>query len=605
MSGSLFRKYAAVLMAFVGAALLLSGVVETALGYRETRENVDAQLATEARAGAARIEQYLKAIELQVREVSSLPWTERVLDLQDRRDEYRRLLKRVPALAELRGIDAQGRERLRVSRVEPDVIEGGANVAGDPAYVAARAAGAAHYGATRFRDGSEPQVTLALRDGGADGTVTLAELDLKFVSDVVAEVRFGGEGRAYVVDRDNHLVAHPNPSHVLRRTDVGVLPQVAALRASQARNAAPRASRAGQSLDGEPVLTTWAPIGVAGWWLFVEQPEREALAPVYASLVRTIVTTVLGIGVALVMAYLLARRLSEPILAVQHGAAKLAAGALETRIDVKTGDEVEALAEEFNRMAAQLQEVYAGLERRVLEKTAELEAANRHKSEFLANMSHELRTPLNAVIGMSEALRERLFGELNAKQMEYVGDIYGSGQHLLSLINDILDLSKVEAGRMELDVTRFDVRAAVDNCCTLIRERVVRQRLTLRCTLDALPAAWSADERKFKQVLINLLSNAVKFTPPGGEIAIEAREAGDALTLSVADTGVGIAPADQEAIFHEFHQLRAAGLAKHEGTGLGLALSRRLVELHGGTLMVQSEPGRGSRFTARFPRIAE
>jgi len=384
--------------------------------------------------------------------------------------------------------------------------------------------------------------------------------------------------------------------------DLATLPQVAALRATDKREARPAGSRLGQSLENEPVLTTWAPIGVAGWWLFVEQPEREAMAPVYSAALRTILMFVAGIAVSLAASYLLARRLSRPILAVQEGAAKLAAGALETRIHVKTGDEVEALAEEFNRMATQLQELYTGLERKVLEKTAELEAANRHKSEFLANMSHELRTPLNAVIGMSEALRERLFGNLNAKQAEYVNDIYGSGQHLLSLINDILDLSKIEAGHMELDVARFDLRGAVDNCCTLIRERVLRQRLALRCALEAMPAEWSADERKFKQVLINLLSNAVKFTPPGGEITVEAREEGGALALRVTDTGVGIAPEDQEAIFHEFHQIRAPGVAKQEGTGLGLALSRRLVELHGGTLMVASEPGRGSRFTARFPR---
>src|SRR6185369_13258788 len=240
-------------------------------------------------------------------------------------------------------------------------------------------------------------------------------------------------------------------------------------------------------IDGVPVLTLYAPIGVAGWRLVVEQPEREAMAPVNAAILRTVAMFVIGVALALGAAYLLARRLSRPILAVQEGAARLAAGALDTRIRVRTGDEVEALADEFNHMAAQLQELYAGLERKVAEKTAELEAANRHKSEFLANMSHELRTPLNAIIGMSEALDERLFGALNAKQQEYVRDIYTSGEHLLSLINDILDLSKIEAGRMELDVAEFDLRSAIENCCTLIRERLGRQRLSLRCDLDAMP----------------------------------------------------------------------------------------------------------------------
>jgi signal transduction histidine kinase len=590
MHGSLFRKYATVLMLFVGVSLIVSGALEAIFNYRDTLSQVDAQLATEARAAGSRIEQYLRSIESQVREVSGLPWSIRILDLQDRRDEYRRLLKRVPAIAELRAVDARGIEQVVVSRITPDAIGAGRDVSGDPAYAATRSADV-HYGATSFRDGSEPYVTLALRDGGKDGWVTLAELNLKFVSDVVREIRVGREGHAFVVDRDGHLVAHPNPSHVLRRTRVAELPQAAAPRSTLV-----------QGIDGVPVLTLYAPIGVAGWRLVVEQPEREAMAPVNAAILRTVAMFVIGVALALGAAYLLARRLSRPILAVQEGAARLAAGALDTRIRVRTGDEVEALADEFNHMAAQLQELYAGLERKVAEKTAELEAANRHKSEFLANMSHELRTPLNAIIGMSEALDERLFGELNAKQQEYVRDIYTSGQHLLSLINDILDLAKIEAGRMELDVAEFDLRAAIENCCTLIRERASRQRLSLRCDLEAMPRTWAADERKFKQILINLLSNAVKFTPAGGEIRVAARGADDILALEVADTGVGIARADQETIFQEFRQLRASRAVKHEGTGLGLALSRRLVQLHGGTLTVESEPGRGAAFTARFPR---
>jgi len=590
MHGSLFRKYAAVLMLFVGVSLIVSGALEVLFNYRDTLSQVDAQLATEARAAGSRIEQYLRSIESQVREVSGLPWSSRVLDLQDRRDEYRRLLKRVPAIAELRAVDALGIEQVVVSRIAPDAIGPGRDVSGDPAYGATRSADV-HYGETSFRDGSEPYVTLALRDGGKDGWVTLAELNLKFVSDVVREIRVGREGQAFVVDRDGDLVAHPKASHVLRRTRVAELPQAAAPRSTLV-----------QGIDGVPVLTLYAPIGVAGWRLVVEQPEREAMAPVNAAILRTVAMFVIGVALAFGAAYVLARRLSHPILALQEGAARLAAGALDTRIRVRTGDEIEALAEEFNHMAAQLQELYAGLERKVAEKTAELEAANRHKSEFLANMSHELRTPLNAIIGMSEALDERLFGALNAKQQEYVRDIYTSGEHLLSLINDILDLSKIEAGRMELDVAEFDLRSAIENCCTLIRERLGRQRLSLRCDLDAMPRTWTADERKFKQILINLLSNAVKFTPAGGEIRVAARAADDILALEVADTGVGIARADQETIFQEFRQLRASGAVKHEGTGLGLALSRRLVQLHGGTLTVQSEPGRGSAFTARFPR---
>src|SRR6185436_5206402 len=201
MHGSLFRKYAAVLMLFVGVSLIVSGALEALFNYRDTLSQVDAQLATEARAAGSRIEQYLRSIESQVREVSGLPWSSRVLDLQDRRDEYRRLLKRVPAIAELRAVDALGIEQVVVSRIAPDAIGPGRDVSGDPAYGATRSADV-HYGETSFRDGSEPYVTLALRDGGKDGWVTLAELNLKFVSDVVREIRVGREGQAFVVDRD-------------------------------------------------------------------------------------------------------------------------------------------------------------------------------------------------------------------------------------------------------------------------------------------------------------------------------------------------------------------------------------------------------------------
>jgi signal transduction histidine kinase len=256
-------------------------------------------------------------------------------------------------------------------------------------------------------------------------------------------------------------------------------------------------------------------------------------------------------------------------------------------------------------MADQLQDYTTGLERKVAEKTAELEISNRHKSEFLANMSHELRTPLNAIIGFSEVLKERMFGELNPKQLEYVRDIYGSGQHLLSLINDILDLTKVEAGHMELDAGDFPVRSAIHNCCTLIRERALRKRLRLESHVFEDVGNWRADERKFKQVVLNLLSNAVKFTPSGGEVRIVARIEGDTLVVAVSDTGVGVAPEDQERIFHSFQQVASDEEVRREGSGLGLALSRRLVERHGGTLVVASTPGRGATFVARFPRLPE
>jgi GAF domain-containing protein len=242
----------------------------------------------------------------------------------------------------------------------------------------------------------------------------------------------------------------------------------------------------------------------------------------------------------------------------------------------------------------------ARLFREIEDKSRQIEVASQHKSEFLANMSHELRTPLNAIIGFSEVLSERMFGELNEKQEEYLKDIYASGTHLLSLINDILDLSKIEAGRMELELSDFHLPTALDNALTLVRERAGRRGIALHMNVDSRLGQIQADERKVRQVVLNLLSNAIKFTPEGGRIEVGASPRDGAVEVSVSDTGVGIAPEDQEAVFEEFRQVGTAD-KKVEGTGLGLTLCRKFVELHGGKIWVKSELGKGSTFTFTIP----
>jgi GAF domain-containing protein len=242
----------------------------------------------------------------------------------------------------------------------------------------------------------------------------------------------------------------------------------------------------------------------------------------------------------------------------------------------------------------------ARLFREIADKSRQLEVASQHKSEFLANMSHELRTPLNAIIGFSEVLAEGMFGEVNEKQTEYLRDILESGQHLLSLINDILDLSKIEAGRMELELSDFDLPQAIVNALTLVRDRAARRSITLHHAVDKRLGQVRGDERKVKQVLLNLLSNALKFTPEGGRVDVRAGTADGLAEISVTDTGVGIAPEDQEVVFEEFRQVGTAA-KKVEGTGLGLALSRKFIELHGGRIWVKSQVGAGSTFTFTLP----
>jgi signal transduction histidine kinase len=262
------------------------------------------------------------------------------------------------------------------------------------------------------------------------------------------------------------------------------------------------------------------------------------------------------------------------------------------RVDVPNRDEMGDLASALNDMSTELGRLYR-----------QIQAASRHKSEFLANMSHELRTPLNAIIGFSQVLDEQIFGELNEKQSEYINDIHESGAHLLSLINDILDLSKVEAGRMELDLKKFDVRVALDNALTLVKERSLRHGLSLEVDLDSGLGNIVADERKFKQILLNLLTNAIKFTPEGGTISINADADEKILRITIRDTGIGISTEDQKLVFDEFRQASGKDGQVTEGTGLGLTLTKKFVEMHGGEISVESVAGAGSTFRFSLPLI--
>jgi signal transduction histidine kinase len=305
----------------------------------------------------------------------------------------------------------------------------------------------------------------------------------------------------------------------------------------------------------------------------------------------------IGVGagsvlLALALGLALAGALVRPIQRTEARLRRIAAGDFSGRVDVPNRDELGSLARNVNRMNDELQRVYR-----------ELETASRHKSEFLANMSHELRTPLNAILGFSQVLQKHLFGELNEKQEEYVEDILSSGNHLLSLINDVLDLSKVEAGQIELEVAPFSLREAVERGVVMVRERASKNGVAMAAEIDPAVQVVTGDERRIRQILFNLLSNAVKFTPAGGRIDVSARLADGEVEVSVADTGPGIARGDLGRIFEEFQQTET-GARQQEGTGLGLALSRRLVELHGGRIWVESEPGVGSRFVFTLPAEA-
>jgi signal transduction histidine kinase len=296
-----------------------------------------------------------------------------------------------------------------------------------------------------------------------------------------------------------------------------------------------------------------------------------------------------AIVLALLLGFVLSWSVIGPIQNIDARLAAIASGDFSGHVQVDNRDELGALGANVNRMNDELRRLYT-----------ELEAASRHKSEFLANMSHELRTPLNAIIGFSQVLRDQMVGPVNEKQAEYLDDIVSSGNHLLSLINDVLDLSKVEAGQIELDVHPFSLREALERGVVMVRERATEDGVRIAFVADPDVDVVEGDERRIKQVIFNLLSNAVKFTPTGGEVDVSASRVNGEVRVSVADTGPGVAPEDRDRIFQEFQQSET-GVGLPEGTGLGLALSKRFVELHGGRIWLESELGHGSTFTFALP----
>jgi signal transduction histidine kinase len=949
----LLWKYVIFFSLLVTGALLANGAIETYFSYQENKEALAAVQREKAQAAAARIEGFVLEIERQMGWVTQPRAA--AAPLEQRRFDFFRLQRQVPAITEISYIDATGHEQVRISRLAMDVIGSQADLSADPRFVEARAR-RVYRGPVTFRKESEPYMSIAIAEGEKGG-VTAAEVNLKFIWDVVSQIKVGKAGQAFVVDGQGALIAHPDISLVLQKTDLGKLEHVKTALAASARPGDTAESvTIARNLRNQRVLTAHSTIPALRWTVFVEQPLEEAYAPLEASMRRTAMLELAGIALAVIVSLMLARKMVKPIRALQAGAARLGEGQLGDRIVVETGDELEGLADQFNRMASRLQESYAGLERKVEARTHELqealeqqtataevlrvisssptdlqpvmdavaenaarlcdasdaqifqldgevlhrvavfgtvpvgpgnmrqritrglvtgraiierrtvhvedlaaetateypdavalqqatgtrtilctpllregvpigailirrlevrpfadkqiklletfadqaviaienvrlfqelqsrthdlsqsleetgalseviravsssldlreildtvarqavalsgadgcgifqvspgrqafdvvvshglsaqfvdsvrspsmgvdqgtiqqatqtgeavqiadveqvhgypfrdlflaeglrsvltvpmsgdevargivvvrrrpgefderivnlmkalanqssvaianadlfreieeksrllEVADRHKSEFLANMSHELRTPLNAIIGFSEVLLQRMFGDLNAKQEEYLQDVLSSGRHLLSLINDILDLSKVEAGRMDLELERFDLPQALTDTLVLVRERAARHGIELHLHADARLGALVADERKIKQVLLNLLSNAVKFTPEGGRVEVGAVPTDGGVEISVTDTGIGIAPENQELIFEEFRQVGGDYAHKREGTGLGLTLARKFVELHGGRLWVKSQPGQGSTFTFSIP----
>jgi signal transduction histidine kinase len=772
--GRLFRKYVGLFLAVVCVALLTNGLSELWFSYQEHKASLIRIQREQAEAAAAKIGQFIKEIESQVGWTTQLPWSAGTID--QRRFDGLRLLRQVPAITELSQLDASGREQLRVSRLAMDVVGSQTDFSKEPKFLEA-VAHKVYYGPVYFRRESEPYMTLALAGTRRDAGVSVAEVNLKLIWDVVSQIKVGQRGQAYVVDSQGRLIAHPDISLVLRNTDLSRLAQVQAARGTGSGQGAEQLQTA-DDIQGRRVLTAYAHVAPLAWLVFVELPVSEAYAPLFSTMERSGVLLMGALAFAFVAGLVLARRMVGPIQALRTGAARIGSGDLAQRISIKTGDELEGLADQFNDMAGRLQESYADLEKKVElrtqelaqsvaelralgevsqavnstldleavlntivskavqlsdadagaiydyteersefglrstygmeadliaaikerhirigdrgigdaasqraplqiadlreqppselievilragfrsvlivpllgaervvgalvvrrkrpgefskqtvdllqtfaaqsvlaiqnarlfheieDKSRQLEVASQHKSQFLANMSHELRTPLNAILGYTELILDSIYGEVPAKMRSVLERVQSNGKHLLGLINDVLDLSKIEAGQLTLALADYSLKDVVHSVFAAVESLAQEKKIALKVELPNNLPVGHGDERRLTQVLLNLVGNAIKFTDHG-EVAIKASAMNGAYTVSVCDTGPGIAPEDQAKIFEEFQQADSSATKKKGGTGLGLSIARRIVEMHGGRIWVESTVGQGATFSISLP----
>ncbi len=425
----LFTKYVALFVAVVGVALLSNGIFEVFFYYREHKAALIRIQHEQAEAAAAKIGQFIKEIESQLGWTTQLPWS--AGSIEQRRFDALRLLRQVPAITELAQVDSSGKERLRVSRLAMDVVDSGLDLSKDPKFTEA-VAHKVYYGPVYFRRESEPYMTLSLAGTRKDAGVSIAEVNLKLIWDVVSQIKVGEDGHAYVVGEQGRLIAHPDISLVLRNTDMSKLLQV---QAAQSGTAAANAEglQGTRNIQGQEVLTASAPIAPLGWTMFVELPVQEAYASLYQALQRLAIVLLGALIFAVLAGVFLARRMVGPIQALRAGAERMGGGDFTQRISINTGDELEGLADQFNDMGARLQESYADLENKVEQRTAELSETLQHQTatsevlQVISSSPGELEPVFQTILASATDICEAQFGNLFLYE--------GEGFRLASILN--------------------------------------------------------------------------------------------------------------------------------------------------------------------------
>jgi signal transduction histidine kinase len=607
----LVRNYFFIFAALIGGGMVTSGLLEIYFRYYENQEQIAVTQGEAAKAAVTKFAQYILEIEGQMKSAT----LSHVVAVNGLSPEYRfelsKLLYVAPAITDVAAVDGRGTARLQVSRFRATESSENADYSKSPAFLQSQQ-GVTFFGQVYFVRDSEPYLTMAVpieRFPGSIIGVLVAEVNLRYIWEIVRDIRVGKAGYAYIVARSGDIIAHPDIGLVLNRRKADHLEQVkAALRPAPVIQKPE--SMVTSSLTGEKVLSSYAFLPGLDWAVVVEQPLGEAYERLYASLLRTSTLVLLGVGMALLAAAYVARRVVRPLHTLQRGVERIGKGDLDFRLEIATGDEIQTLAEEFNKMAAALRDAYANLEDKVRERTQELMIANERlkeldkmKSLFLSNVSHELKTPLTAIGGLVDNMIDGLTGPLNGKQTRYMTGIKDSTERLARLIRDLLDLSVIETGKSELKPARFSLSGLIHEVVETLRPLAVGKGILVEISRTNGDATAWADRDKITQVLTNLIVNAVKFSPAGGSLKLSMAPANDRglLEVSVSDTGPGIPPTEVERIFHEFYQISQPGREKTMGVGLGLAISKKLVEMHGGKIRVESVPGEGSTFFFTLP----
>ena len=775
--GRLVRDYFLISVLLIGGGLIASGLVEIYFRYQENQEQL-ARLQREIASGAAfKIDHFVQEIHntlkgaTKSREIASKGLT------TEFRFELEKLLLIAPAVTEAMALNDSGQIQAQASRLRTVLPDAKKDLSTSAPFELAKQ-GKSYFGPVYFVRGSEPYMTIAVpieRFAGEVVGVLQAEVNLKYIGDVISSLTIGKAGYAYVVSRRGELIAHPDISLVLQRRSVKNIPAVTA--AFQNPGDTPdRVALVAPNISGNDMLSASAIIPGVEWAVIVDRPVAEAYEAVYASLMRTAGLLLVGLGLALFASFFLARRVVQPVRILREGVERIGSGDLSYRLNLKTGDEIEVLADEFNKMTTQLEESYANLEQKVEDRTRELteslaqqtatseilgviagsptdvqpvldvvaeraahlceaedaiifrangdlhqrvakfgsipapsfpvpitrgfpggraiidrqtvhihdieavldtefpdvkaiqkeigqrtvlatpllregvaigaivirrlqvrpftdkqiallktfadqaviaienvrlfqelgeknellEAANKHKSQFLANVSHELRTPLNSIIGFTRLVLRKTEGQIEKLQKDNLQKVLISAEHLLNLINGLLDLAKIEAGRMEVYAENFKLEEVIRLATATVEPLLKDGRVKLITEIAPDIPMLKTDRDKLKQSVLNLLSNAVKFTEKG-EIKVAAWRDNGSLKLTVSDTGIGMKKEALDLIFEEFRQADMSSTRRYGGTGLGLAIVKRFINLMGGEITVESEVGNGSKFTITIP----